>query len=83
MLPAHMREGVTRVFQHGVVPSGSTLSCSVGLAGLGAFLLIPSSHLGWNCVAGLCAAAGFQVGCGAGFVGAVLDRILGVCYSVG
>ena len=38
VLPAHMRKGVTRVFQHGVVPSGSALSCFVGFVGLGAFL---------------------------------------------
>ena len=38
MLPAHMRKGVTRVFQHGVVPSRSALCCFVGFVGLGFFL---------------------------------------------
>ena len=44
---------------------------------------MPSSHLGWNCAAGPCAATGFSVGCGAGLVSAVLDKTLGVGNSVG
>ena len=38
VLPAHVRNGFTGVFQHGVVPAGFALSCSVGIAGLGSFL---------------------------------------------
>ena len=38
VLHAHVRKGFTRVFQHGFIPAGSALSCSVGFAGLGAFL---------------------------------------------
>ena len=44
---------------------------------------LPSSYLGWNCAAGTCAASGFSVGCGAGLVGAVLDKTLRVSGSVG
>ena len=69
MLPTHVRKGFTRVFQHGVVPAGSALSCSVGLAGLGFFsFCLPSSHPGLNCVAGPRATTGFfcWVRCGFG-----------------
>ena len=45
--------------------------------------LLGWGFLGWNCAAGTCAATGFSVGCGAVLVSAVLDRTLGVCYSVG
>ena len=84
VLPAHMRKGFTRVFQHGDVPAGSALSCSVGFAGLGAFLSdCPFHILAWNCVARPRAATGFFVWCGAGLVDAVLDRTLGVSNSVG
>ena len=38
VLPAHVRKGFTRVFQHGVVPAGFALTCSVGIAVLRAFL---------------------------------------------
>ena len=37
----------------------------------------------FDCAAGLCAATGFSVGCGAGLVSAVLDRTLRVSYPVG
>ena len=44
---------------------------------------MPSSHLALKCVAGLRAATGCFAGCGAGLVGAVLDKTLRVSNSVG
>ena len=38
VLPAHMRKGFIRVSQHGGFSTGYSLSCSVGLVGLGVFL---------------------------------------------
>ena len=38
VLPAHMRKGFTRDFQHGVDPAGYSLSRFVGFVGFGVFL---------------------------------------------
>ena len=53
VLPAHMREGFTRVFHTDSFPQGfSALRCSVGIVGLGAFLLVglfpPCLELRWQ-----------------------------------
>ena len=80
VLPAHMRKGLTRVSQHGVV----SLSCFVGFVGLVFFLFdCPLLILAGIALLGLALPLAFLSCAVRILVSAVLDRTLRVSYPVG